>query len=150
VRILTAIPAETRHVWRRGGRELLPLRHRFREMGLPRTGKRAERCLAGSVPLRGGRLAPPRFENVAWQAAPAHAETPETAWPLDVPTLERPAVIRLFFSCSSVVLQLSQSADHRPASVAGSVVARHPAGGSTRRRSIVSLSGGPSLCLPRR
>src|SRR5918996_266536 len=27
----------------------------------------------------------------------------ETAWPLDVPTRERPAAIRLFFGCSSLV-----------------------------------------------
>ena len=47
------------------------------------------------------------------------------------------------FGCSSVVLQLSRSADRRPATVAGSVVARHPAGGSTRRRSMVLMSGGP-------
>jgi hypothetical protein len=70
-------------------------------------------------------------------------DTPDTARPLDVPTRERPAAncsgIRLFFGCSSV----GALADHRPASVAGSVVTRHPAGGSTRRRSIVSMSGGP-------
>jgi len=47
------------------------------------------------------------------------------------------------FGCSSVVLQLSRSADRRPATVAGSVVARHPAGGATRRRSMVLMSGGP-------
>ena len=70
-------------------------------------------------------------------------ENPDTARPLDVPTRERPAAncsgIRLFFGCSSV----GAVADHRPASVAGSVVTRHPAGGSTRRRSMVSMSGGP-------
>lgn len=69
-----------------------------------------------------------------------------TARPLDVPTRERPAAIcsriRLFFDCSSI----GALADRRPASVAGSVVTRHPAGGATRRRSMVSMSGGPFSC----
>lgn len=76
-------------------------------------------------------------------AGTCHEYSKRSAWPLVVPTLERPAVIRLFFSCSSVV-RVVQSADHRPVRIAGSVVARHPAGGSTRRRSMVSMSGGPS------
>ena len=71
--------------------------------------------------------------------------------PLDRPrrpqTSRRSAVgIRLFFSCSSVV----SSSDHRPARIAGSAAARHPAGGSTRRRSKVSLSGGPFRCWSHR
>ena len=45
-------------------------------------------------------------------------------------------VLQLFFSCAAV-------SDHRPVRIAGSAAARHPAGGSTRRRSKVSLSGGP-------
>ena len=59
-----------------------------------------------------------------------------TAWPLDVP--KHPSGQRRF-DCSSVV----SMSDHRPARIAGSAAARHPAGGSTRRRSKVSLSGGP-------
>lgn len=39
--------------------------------------------------------------------------------------------------------------DHRQVRNAGSAAARHPAGGSTRRRAKVSLSGGPfSMDLP--
>jgi hypothetical protein len=53
------------------------------------------------------------------------------------------AVVGALFGCSSIVLQLERSADRRPATVAGSVVTRHPAGGSTRRRSMVLMSGGP-------
>jgi hypothetical protein len=42
----------------------------------------------------------------------------------------------LFFGCLL-------DPDRRPARIAGSAVTRHPAGGSTRRRSMVSMSGGP-------
>jgi hypothetical protein len=90
---------------------------------------------------------------ITWASARRSPQTRKhTARPLDVPTRERPAAIcsrirlfdiRLFFDCSSVVLQFERSADRRPASLAGSVVARHPAGGSTRRRSMVFVSGGP-------
>jgi hypothetical protein len=41
-------------------------------------------------------------------------------------------------SGDSIVLQLSARSDHRSARIAGSAAARHPAGGSTRRRSKVS------------
>jgi len=41
------------------------------------------------------------------------------------------------FDCSSVV----SNADRRPVRIAGSAAARHPAGGSTRRRSKVLLVG---------
>jgi len=91
------------------------------------------------------------------RAAPATlSEGPrDTARPLVVPTRERPVRRNSsIFGCGSpmqssvrysVVLQLdSASADHRSATVAASVVARHPAGGSTRRRSMVLMSGGPS------
>ena len=49
--------------------------------------------------------------------------------------------IRLFFGCSSVV-RGGTAADK----FAGSAAARHPAGGSTRRRSKVLVSGGPCSC----
>jgi hypothetical protein len=78
----------------------------------------------------------------------ARQPAPDTARPLDVPTRERPdAANGSVFGFSSIVLRLFfsswRSADRRPARIAGSVVARHPAGGSTRRRSMVSMSGGP-------
>jgi hypothetical protein len=51
--------------------------------------------------------------------------------------------IRLFFGCSSIVRDRRSMAGPPSGQDAGSVAARHPAGGSTRRRSKVVVSGGP-------
>jgi hypothetical protein len=93
-------------------------------------------------------------------------EPTDTARPLDVPTRERPvrrncsifgcrcaiqlsvrySVVGALFGCRCAFRSFFgcvASADRRPATVAGSVVARHPAGGTTRRRSTVLMYGGP-------